>query len=90
MFVENIDEFLSTADFAIAVTIGGSPVNAIFDDAYQDDLEVEGSVPTLWCKTAALPAIAHGTAVVVNSVSYRISGIQPDGTGVTVLRLQRT
>lgn len=85
---------LATANSAVAAfanctaTVGGSAVSGIFDDAYLDPLGMSGSQPALLCADADVSTAVHGTAVVVNSVSYTVASIQPDGTGMTRLLLQ--
>lgn len=70
-------------------TIGAvSGVECIFDAAYQDTFGIAGNAPALTIVTSAAPSAAQGTAVTVNSTSYTITAIEPDGTGLTRLRLQ--
>lgn len=69
--------------------IAGSEVRAKFDARYLDALGVETAGPALTVASADLPEVTHATAVTVDGVAYRVIGIQPDGTGLTVLRLER-
>lgn len=88
-FVETLDPFF--ADFAVAATVGGSAVSGIFDNAYQGSFEslVGDTAPAFTCKTADLPAITPGsTTVVVPAGSFTVTAIEPDGLGVTLLRLK--
>ncbi|MEW6612702.1 MAG: hypothetical protein AB1409_08175 [Pseudomonadota bacterium] len=81
---------LFVADFGINAVVGGVSVRGIFDNAFVEQLGVEGLRPTFTAPTASLPAVSHGTVVTINAVSYRSIGVQPDGTGVTLLILERT
>ncbi len=74
-------------------TIGATSVNGIFDDNYfgvdSNGVEITGSQPRFSCAVASLPAITLGTTTaVINSVTYTIVEIQPDGTGLTSLILR--
>lgn len=93
MFAEDLAPFFNTAEFATAVVFGGTTtVKAIFDNAYIEGggFNVGGTRPLLTCRSADVAAVAVGTPVVVNAVSYTVAEIEPDGTGVSVLHLQRT
>lgn len=69
-------------------TVSGNSVLGIFDEAYTDPMGIAGSSPALTVKSADIPALAFGAAVVVNSINYTVASIQPDGTGITRLILQ--
>lgn len=71
-----------------AATLDGVAVTGKFDNAYTDPFGFAGSSPALTCLSADVSTAAQGTAVVVNSVSYTVAAIKPDGTGMTVLVLQ--
>jgi hypothetical protein len=75
------------ADFGLSVTIGGVTVQALFDDSYTDAMQFSGSFPALTCASADVSTVAQGAAVVVNSISYTVAAIKPDGSGVTLLQL---
>lgn len=88
-FTEDLDVFLAPGDFARAVTVKSTSLNAIFDAAYAEDFDIEGASPRLTCASADLPAdLAHGDSAVVGSTTYKVRNIQPDGTGITVLVLE--
>lgn len=89
------NEFGSAVEYRAAFS--GEVVNffAIFDHAYQA-VELEGNVrvaseiPMLTCRTLDLPSgAAQGDVVVVDAVQYAVTGLQPDGTGVTVIALHK-
>lgn len=84
---ETLDAYF--ADFGTTATVNGVSVQAIFDAAYADPLGMAGNTPQLTVATADLPAVAVGQAVTVNSTSYTVVGIEPDGTGITTLQLRR-
>jgi len=91
--------FVDVDDFGTAATYtptGGvaATVNGIFDN---DFIEVDtgGGVgvalqqPRFHCRTADVPSAAEGDALVVSGVNYTIRIVQDDGTGMTMLVLER-
>lgn len=88
MFEEDRAAFL--ADFGEDVTIGGQPARGIWYDAYVDALGVASTGPALGAFSVDLPALTVNTTTLVRgAVTYRIVDDQPDGTGWTILRLQK-
>ena len=88
-FTEDLDVFFQTSDFATTVTVKSTQLSAIFDHDYAEEFETEGEFPMLVCKTADLPNdLAHGDSVTIGSSTYKVVGIQSDGTGVTTLVLE--
>lgn len=85
--IEPFDAYMQ--DFAVPVTVGGVAVRAIFDAAYADPLGMAGNQPVLTVATDDLPAVAVGQAVTVNALAYTVTGIEPDGTGITTVQLRR-
>lgn len=92
-FTENLAVFFSTDEFAQTATVGAASMPVIFDAAGAQGLGglVESVGPQAMAKSAdvAANAIAHGTAITVGGVGYVVTGIEPDGLGVTTLRLRR-
>lgn len=91
--------FLDVDDFGTAASYtpsGGSAatVNGIFDN---DFIEVDagGGVgvalqqPRFHCRTADVSSGAEGDALVVSGVNYTIRIVQDDGTGMTMLVLEK-
>lgn len=99
-FTEDFDAFFGssevTSGFAVAATYtpdGGDPstIYGIFDDEYFDEVGgvgIEGSAPAFHCEAADVSGVAQGDALTVNSVSYIIRNVRPDGTGYVVLILE--
>lgn len=89
-FTDDTSDFFAVSDFAEQVTIAGAAVNAIFDSTYaRVGTLLSTSDPALWCQSADVAGVVRGAAVVVRSIAYTVRDIQPDGTGVTVLQLER-
>jgi hypothetical protein len=87
---DDLDGMMDLEVFAEQATVGGTVISVIFDDEYGEALGVSGTSPAIWCKSSDVAAVAVGAAVTVGGGSYTVAGIEPDGTGVTVLRLQRS
>jgi len=87
-FTEDFTPFLNADEFAVDATVGGVALRGIFDAAYADALGMGGTSPALLIATADAPAAAQGAAVVIGATSYTVANPEPDGTGMTLLRLQ--
>jgi hypothetical protein len=89
-FTEDLSVFFSTDDFAVAATLQGVAVNGIFDETYMEPIGnvVEGRAPIFTCATTAIPAVSQGQTLVIGARTFKVRGVEPDGTGVTRLRLE--
>lgn len=89
-----VSDFFKASEFAESVTLAGFPVVAIFDSAYEfGDVGGTGMAsvaPVLTLATSNVPANPVGVIAIVQSISYRIAAHEPDGTGVSMLMLERT
>lgn len=90
-FTEDFTAYLDDADFATEATFSrsGLTVNVIFDADYQDPLGVESSGPMAEGKASDFASVVQGDTLTINSIAYRISNIQPDGTGWITLKLRK-
>ena len=102
MAVESADDraiFFGVDDFGVAATYnlqggGSSTVNGIFDN---DFIEVDagGGIgvamqqPRFQCRTADISTAAEGDTIVISAVTYTVRIVQDDGTGMTVLVLEK-
>lgn len=99
MFTENLDELFN--DFAVSatwhkVTQAGPPpvdINVVFDCIFDDDFKridirtgVETTEIKITCKSSDVSGITHGADIEINSVHYKVRGIQPSG-GITEIIL---
>ena len=87
-FVESTAPFF--ADFGVSVTLGGAAVRGIFDDAYGEAFGglVAGSGPMFRLPSSV--AVTRGESLVLGATTYTVVGIEPDGTGITTLRLEKS
>lgn len=76
------------SDFAIDLTVNGVSVRGIFENAFGSAFGgmIDGSGPMVSLPSSV--TAARGNPVVIASKQYVITGIEPDGTGLTVLRLE--
>ena len=90
MFVEPLDVFMNTTDFAKPVTLNGLAINVIFDEAYMQQFNIiEDANPIARAKTTDVTASAavHGSLLVVDGRTFKVREFQPDGNGMTTLQL---
>jgi hypothetical protein len=75
----------------VSATIGAATVSGLFRQAYADAASglAAGSSPVFDCLASAVPTIARGNTVTINSVNYTVLGIEPDGAGWVSLILQK-
>lgn len=98
MFYDGTDLTAFFADFGVAATYtpasgAGTEITVLFDNEYVPmnlgGVEVESLGPAATCKTSDVSGAAHGDTLTISGVVYNITGIHPDGTGITVLLLSR-
>ncbi|HEY0847400.1 MAG TPA: hypothetical protein VGE12_18670 [Noviherbaspirillum sp.] len=93
MFVEDLTTFFSTDDFAVEATIDGAAVRGIFDNEHVVAIGGSGMAttsPAFTMATASVPVAPVGKSLVYGGTTYTVAAHQPDGTGVSVLALERT
>lgn len=84
----------TTAEHAVAVfanataVIGGTSHSVLFENGYVELLGVAGTGPSILGVGSDLSAATQGGSLTVNGTSYTVTAIEPDGTGLTRLRLQ--
>jgi len=93
-FQDDLSYMLDVEDFATAVTYDGGTINGIFDNETVP-VDAGGFVPVhqeqprLTCRTSDIPSIAQDQVMVIGGVSYDVKAWIHDGTGVTVVQLER-
>lgn len=88
MFTEDLDAFLSTADFATAATLQGGAagdVAVIFDRAALADLGVQGTSPQALAKASAVLEADVGKTLTIGATVYLIERRDPIDDGAFVL-----
>jgi hypothetical protein len=91
MFAEDLTAFLSDAEFSVPCTLpSGAVVQVIFDQPNSEGFGLmEASNPSALGRSEDLAAVGHGSEVSAEGVAWRVVGVQPDGTGMTRLILER-
>jgi hypothetical protein len=92
--LSDLDEtFFDNEEFAVDITYNAGTIQGIFDDefasAVEGEMGIESTVPQVQVKSADVSSATHGELMTINSVVYKIIGIQPDGTGMTLLLLSK-
>ena len=81
------------ADFAVPGTLAnGVNILGLYDSDYVavGDVPVDSYGPAFTVKASDVTAqeIAIGSTVTIEAASFIVRSVQPDGTGITVLRLE--
>lgn len=83
---------MTADDFAVAATIDGNSCYVIYDRTYLDQeegtLSVQGATPVAYVRDADKGSVEIGDTVTVSGSSFTVRGVEPDGTGITLLVLQ--
>ena len=89
MTIESAADLLGLlSDFGETATVGRDDVTAIFDEDYVEVLDIAGTRPLLYCRTSDVSTVSVGDNAEAGGAFYTIVGIQPDGTGLTMLVLE--
>lgn len=86
------------ADFGVSATYtaegeSATTITVIFDEPYvgvdpDGRVAVESDNPTCLARTTDVSNANHAATIVINSTTYNVVGVQPDGTGFTTLVLE--
>ena len=85
-FIEDTGPFFG--DFGVQATLNGQAVSVIFDAGYAESFGgmVGGSGPKAIAQ-ASINAV-RDQSLVIASKTYTVVGVEPDGTGLVLLRLE--
>jgi len=90
MFAEDLSVFLNAAEFGTTVTLDGVEITGIFGDAFIESSSFIQSLEPVF--TYALSDQPNVTidSILVNGVDvYKVKGVEPDGTGLNRLQLEK-
>jgi hypothetical protein len=76
----------------LRVSVRGSKFWAIFDNAYADIQQAEGTSPALTCRSSDVEFLTITKDDVIEDIGddeWRVRRLEADGTGMTVIRLRR-
>lgn len=91
----DLASILNLDEFAVSVTYDGGTINGIFDnETVPVDaggfVQVHQEQPRLTCRTSDLPSITEGQNMVIQGATYVVRAWIHDGTGSTVVQLEKT
>lgn len=91
-FTEDLSAFINpdTPGYKVAQILGGS-VEGIFSNDFalgNVGIGFESSDPEFTCRDIDIELVEHQETVTIDSVEYKVAEINPDGTGLSVLRLK--
>ncbi len=90
-WVDDLNVFFS--DFGVDATWNGKDFQVLFHNPYEAAVlfgqDIESKGPYVEVKDSDVEEIAQGDDFRVNDTDYKVRGIQPDGTGITVLKLSK-
>lgn len=93
-FAEDLTPFLAEAEFASSASLAGAAVRGIFDNGSAlGSVGVAGMAtaqPSFMLPTAGLPSPLVGAALVCAGVAYTVAAHEPDGTGMSLLILEKS
>jgi len=88
-FVEDMAAFFNDAEFGMEMLVDGVLVTGIFDRPYLDPVAMASTQPTVTLQTDLVSVSPDLTSVVVMGVVYVVRNVQPDGTGMSTLVLEK-
>jgi hypothetical protein len=84
------DHSIFYADFGVDATLAGAPVRGYYRAQGREGAGAAATDPTFELPTASVPATAYGATLVVPSEgAFIVREHLPDGTGISVLTLQK-
>ncbi len=94
-FADDLSNIFDVDEFATAVTYDGGTINGIFDnETIPVDaggyVSVHEEQPRLTCRTTDISSIAYNQVMVINAITYYVRAWIHDGTGVTVIQLEKS
>jgi hypothetical protein len=93
-FATDLLTLFNVDEFAVSVTYSGGTIRGIFDnETVPVDaggfVSVHQEQPRLTCRTTDVPSIAEDQTMVISGLTYRVRAWIHDGTGVTVVQLEK-
>jgi hypothetical protein len=90
-WIDDLDTFL--ADFGVDVLWDAVTYKGIFHNEYEAALlfagEIESRKPFVEVKESDFSAVTQADTVEIDSTTYHVMAVEPDGTGMLILRLSK-
>jgi hypothetical protein len=64
-------------------------VRGIFNNGYAEALSMAGSEPSFTAKSSDVSGLVYGNVIAIGGTNYTVRVLEPDGTGMTRLVLER-
>jgi hypothetical protein len=85
MITETLTDYF--VDFGVNATKGTATVQGLFDNPSADAFGlISGTNPEFRCFSSA--GVVRGDTLVISGTSYKVAQVEPDGTGLSVCRLE--
>lgn len=82
------DQSIYVQEFGVDATVAAGSVRVIYDRNPETALGmVDQAGPSVSFVSADWPAVTRGAEITIDAVTFRVIGVEPDGTGMTVARL---
>lgn len=90
MLTEDLTIFFDPDGLGNTATVGSGSMNGVFDREYVEVGNIEGYYPTFLVSDAdAATVTKNSTVLTIASVGYLAISKRPDGTGTTLLVLEK-
>jgi hypothetical protein len=90
---DDMDVFVDTeAGFGVEAELeDGATIDGILDEEYAEALGIAGSAPVFLCRSADVAELTllENDRLTIGGTVYEVANIEPDGTGMTKLVLER-
>lgn len=92
--IMNVNEFATSVSYSRRGALGISIISGIFDNETMPvdaggGVSVHQEQPRFTCRTIDVPNVSEDDQIVIAAVVYTVRAWIHDGTGVTVLQLER-
>lgn len=88
---DDLGIYFDDEEFAVEITFNAGTIIGIFDNefisAVEGEIGVESTAPQVLVKSLDITSSAHGQTMTIEGTDYKIIGIQPDGTGTSIVLL---
>tara|TARA_R100000541_G_scaffold15749_3_gene25167 strand:- start:932 stop:1204 length:273 start_codon:yes stop_codon:yes gene_type:complete len=89
MFKEDLREFFDANEMADDAIVGLKTVSGIMESQFIEALGIEGVRPVFTCAEVDVVGLTFKQTIKVKGITYKVAGVQPDGTGLTSLVLEQ-
>jgi len=89
MFKEDLSEFFDSNELAEEAKIGLSLVRGIMESQFVEVNGIEGVRPVFTCAAKDVEKMVYKQTIQVKGITYKVAGVQPDGTGLKSLVLEQ-